>query len=37
VYINTIEDARKLKSQIPLTGNDGIPIKHEFEFEKTFG
>lgn len=33
VHINAMEDARKLKPQIPLTGNDRIPIKHEFEFE----
>ena len=33
VHINTMEAARKLKPQIPLMGNDGIPIKHEFEFE----
>jgi hypothetical protein len=29
-----MDEARKLKPQIPLTGNDEIPIKHEFEFEK---
>ena len=34
VYINALEEARKLKPQIPLTGDDGIPIAHEFEFEK---
>jgi hypothetical protein len=28
-----MEEARKLKPQIPLAGNDGIPIKHEFEFQ----
>ena len=33
VHINTMEEARKLKPQIPLIGNDGIPIAHEFEFE----
>jgi 8-oxo-dGTP pyrophosphatase MutT (NUDIX family)/GNAT superfamily N-acetyltransferase len=33
VYINAIEESRKLKPQIPLTGNDGIPIAHEIEFE----
>ena len=33
VHINAMEEARKLKPQIPLTGNDGIPIVHEFEFE----
>ncbi len=25
--------ARKLKPEIPLTGEDGIPIRHEIEFE----
>jgi len=33
VHINAIEESRKLKPQIPLTGDDDIPIKHEFEFE----
>ena len=33
VYINAMEEARKRKPQIPLTGNDDIPIMHEFEFE----
>lgn len=33
VYINAMEESRKLKPQIPLTGVDGIPILHEFEFE----
>ena len=32
VHINSLEEARKRKPQIPLFGNDGIPIKHEFEF-----
>lgn len=35
VYINAMEDARKLKPQIPITGCDAIPLKHEFEFEIT--
>jgi GNAT superfamily N-acetyltransferase len=34
VRLNAMEAARKLKPQIPLLGNDGIPIAHEFEFEK---
>ncbi|MCL2517812.1 MAG: GNAT family N-acetyltransferase [Oscillospiraceae bacterium] len=34
VHIGSMDVARKLKPQIPLTGNDGIPIAHEFEFEK---
>ena len=33
VYINAMEESRKLKPQIPLIGCDGIPIAHEFEFE----
>ena len=33
VHINAMEISRKLKPQIPLTGCDGIPIAHEFEFE----
>jgi len=34
VHINALEESRKLKPKIPLTGYDGIPIAHEFEFEK---
>ena len=33
VHINAMEEARKLKPQIPLTGEDNLPIAHEFEFE----
>ena len=33
VHIDAMEAARKLKPQVPLTGLDGIPIAHEFEFE----
>jgi len=33
VRINAVNESRKLKPEIPLTGNDGIPILHEFEFE----
>ena len=35
VHINAMDAARRLKPQIPLTGDDGIPIQHEFEFEIT--
>ena len=35
VHIGAMEKARKLKPNIPLTGNDGLPIDHEFEFELT--
>lgn len=31
VRINAIEVQRKLKSEIPLIGNDGIPIRDEIE------
>ena len=33
VHIGAVNEARKLKPSIPLTGDDGIPIEHEFEFE----
>ena len=33
LYINSIDEARKLKPEIPLTGKDNIPILHEIEFE----
>ena len=33
VYRNALEQARKLKPEIPLTGLDGIPLKHEIELE----
>ena len=33
VYLNAMDEARLLKPQIPLLGDDDIPIKHEFEFE----
>ena len=33
VYHNALEQARKLKPEIPLTGLDGIPLKHEIELE----
>ncbi|MCL2697962.1 MAG: GNAT family N-acetyltransferase [Oscillospiraceae bacterium] len=32
-HINSAEGMRKLKPTIPLLGEDGIPIKHEIEFE----
>lgn len=31
---NSMDESRKLKPEIPKFGNDGIPIKHEIEFEK---
>ncbi|WP_138494450.1 GNAT family N-acetyltransferase [Paenibacillus pinistramenti] len=33
-YRNALEDNRRLKPQIPMTGQDGIPIEHELELEK---
>jgi len=33
VYPNSMEEARKIKPEIPLTGNDDIPIRDEIEFE----
>lgn len=33
VYRNAIEQARRLKPQIPITGKDGIPIRDEIELE----
>jgi hypothetical protein len=33
IYINEMENARKLKPEIPLLGDYGIPIKDEIEFE----
>lgn len=34
LYINAIQESRKIKPQIPLLGMDDIPIMHEIEFEK---
>lgn len=33
IYLNAIEEARKLKPEIPMVGYDNIPIKHEIEME----
>ncbi len=33
IYRNAIEQSRRLKPEIPLTGNDGIPIRDEIELE----
>lgn len=33
LYHNSIAQARILKPSIPDTGNDGIPIRHELEFQ----
>lgn len=34
VINNAVEKARKLKPEIPLVGNDGIPIRDEIELKK---
>jgi ribosomal protein S18 acetylase RimI-like enzyme len=33
LHHDSINHSRKLKPEIPLTGQNGIPIKHELEFE----
>jgi GNAT superfamily N-acetyltransferase len=33
VHRNAVEKSRRLKPEIPLTGNDGIPLKDEIELE----
>ncbi|AZR72067.1 acetyltransferase [Anoxybacter fermentans] len=33
VYRNAVEEARRFKPQIPLIGNDGIPVRDEIELE----
>ena len=33
VYPNAVDKSRKLKPEIPLVGNDGIPIRDELELE----
>lgn len=35
LHRNALEASRKLKPEIPLTGQEGIPIRHELEFEIT--
>lgn len=32
VYIDALDESRKLKPSIPQLGNENIPIQHEFEF-----
>jgi len=34
VYPNAVEKARQIKPEIPLLGNEGIPIRDELELEK---
>ena len=33
IYRYAVDQARKIKPEIPLTGMDGIPLKHEIELE----
>jgi GNAT superfamily N-acetyltransferase len=33
VHVNALEESRKLKPEIPLFGNEGLPLRDEFEFE----
>jgi ribosomal protein S18 acetylase RimI-like enzyme len=33
IHVNAIEDSRRLKPELPLTGNDDIPIRDEIELE----
>ena len=33
LYRNALDQARKLKPEIPLIGMDGIPLRHEIELE----
>ena len=34
IFRNAVEEARKLKPEIPLRGNEGIPIRDEIKLEK---
>ena len=34
IYRNALEKSRKIKPSIPITGNFGIQLKHEIEFER---
>ncbi|WP_207550827.1 GNAT family N-acetyltransferase [Paramaledivibacter caminithermalis] len=34
LYTNSVNEARKIKPEIPMIGYDDIPILHEIEFEK---
>ncbi len=36
IYINAIENSRKLKPEIPLYAENGLPIRDEIEFEIKF-
>lgn len=34
LYRNALDGARRLKPEIPLIGEHGIPLRHEIEFER---
>lgn len=34
LFRSAVDDARKLKPEIPLIGENGIPLHHEIEFER---
>ncbi len=36
LHRNAVEAARRIKPEIPLIGNDGIPIRDELELELAF-
>lgn len=36
IHKNAVQRARELKPEIPLIGNDGIPLRDEIELEKFF-
>ena len=33
LHLNVVEQSRKLKPEIPITGHDGVPIRDEIELE----
>lgn len=35
IYLDAVAKARQLKPEIPMLGNDGIPIQHEIELMKS--
>ena len=37
IYRNAVDESRKIKPEIPLIGDHGIPIKHEIEMEMKIG
>lgn len=37
LYRNALDISRKIKLEIPLTGNNGIPLRHEIKFKREFG